>query len=200
MKKLLATLLVVAPVLALGETATWSVDPSHSTVGFSVRHLVISNVKGEFGKYTGKVQLDDRDVARSSVEASIDVGSIDTRSADRDGHLKSPDFFDVAKYPTITFKSTKVAKAGKDRLRVTGDLTLHGVTKPLTLDVSTGPEVKGLYGEIRRGYAATAKIDRKDFGLVWNKLVEAGPAIGDEVTITLELEAVKDAPAKTAAK
>jgi polyisoprenoid-binding protein YceI len=200
MKKLLATLLVVAPVLALGETATWSVDPSHSTVGFSVRHLVISNVKGEFGKYVGKVQLDDRDVARSSVEASIDVGSIDTRSADRDGHLKSPDFFDVAKYPTITFKSTKVAKAGKDRLRVTGDLTLHGVTRPLTLDVSTGPEVKGLYGETRRGYAATAKIDRKDFGLVWNKLVEAGPAIGDEVTLTLELEAVKDAPAKTATK
>jgi polyisoprenoid-binding protein YceI len=200
MKKLLAALLAVAPVLALGETTTWSVDPSHSTVGFSVRHLVISNVKGEFGKYAGKVQLDEQDVARSGVEASIDVGSIDTRSADRDGHLKSPDFFDVAKYPTITFKSTKVAKAGKDRLRVTGDLTLHGVTKPVTLEVSTGPEVKGLYGEIRRGYAATAKIDRRAFGLVWNKVVEAGPAIGDEVTITLELEAVKDAPGKTAAK
>ncbi|MGB8930163.1 MAG: YceI family protein [Anaeromyxobacteraceae bacterium] len=199
MKQLIAALLSIAPVLAFGETATWNVDASHSTVGFSVRHLVISNVKGEFTKYAGKVLLDEKDVARSSVEASIDVGSIDTRSADRDGHLKSPDFFDVAKFPAITFKSTKVAKAGKDRLRVTGDLTLHGVTKAVTLDVRASPEVKGLYGEARRAYSATVKLDRKDYGLVWNKVVEAGPAVGDEVTITLDLEAVKDAP-KAAAK
>jgi polyisoprenoid-binding protein YceI len=201
MKKILAALvaLALAPAVALAAESTWKVDPSHSTVGFAVRHLVISNVHGEFGKYEASVRLDERDVTRSSVEATIDVSSIDTRSADRDAHLKSPDFFDVAKYPTLTFKSTKVAKAGKDRLTVTGDLTLHGVTKPVTLEVATSPEVKGLYGETRRGYTATAKIDRKDFGLAWNKLVEAGPAIGDVVTLTLDLSSVKEAP-KAAAK
>lgn len=199
MKKLIAALLSVAPVLAFGGTSTWSVDPSHSTVGFSVRHLVISKVRGDFTKFSGTVKLDEADVTRSSVEATIDVGSIDTRVADRDGHLKSPDFFDAAKFPTITFKSTKVAKAGKDRLRVTGDLTLRGVTRPVTLEVEASPEVKGMYGEVRRGYSATAKIDRKDYGLTWNKLVEAGPAVGDEVLLSLELEAVKDAPKGAAA-
>jgi len=158
---------------------------------------VISNVRGEFGAYQGKLILDEADVTKSAVDASIDVNSLSTKVADRDAHLKSPDFFDVAKYPTITFKSTKVAKAGKDRLKVTGDLTLHGVTKPVVLDVSTSPEVKGMFGETRRAFAATTKIDRKDFGLTWNKLVEAGPAVGDEVTVTLDLELVKDQP-KTA--
>jgi polyisoprenoid-binding protein YceI len=122
------------------------------------------------------------------------VNSVNTKVADRDAHLKSPDFFDVAKYPSITFKSTKVAKAGKDALKVTGDLTLHGVTKPVVLDVTTSPEVKGMYGETRRAFAATTKISRKDYGLTWNKLVEAGPAVGDEVTIALDLELVKDQP------
>ena len=200
MKNAIAALLAVAPLLASAGTSAWKVDPSHSTVGFSVRHLVISNVRGEFSKYDAKVQLDDGDVTRSTVEASIDVGSVDTRSADRDAHLKSPDFFDAAKYPTITFRSTKVAKAGKDRLSVTGDLTLHGVTRPITLDVTASPEVKGLYGETRRGYTATAKLDRKDFGLTWNKVIEAGPAIGDQVTLTLDLSSVKEAPPQTASK
>jgi len=199
MKKLMLALLAVAPALALAAPSTWSIDPSHSQVGFSVRHLVISNVRGEFQKYEGKVVLDAAAVAHSSVEATIDVGSIDTRVPDRDAHLKSADFFDVAKYPSIRFKSTRVEKAGKDRLRVTGDLTLHGVTKAVVLDVATTPEVKGMYGETRRGFSATTKIDRKAFGLTWNKLVEAGPAVGDEVAITLDLEAVKEAP-KTAEK
>ncbi|HET8538909.1 MAG TPA: YceI family protein [Anaeromyxobacter sp.] len=193
MKKL-AVLLSLAPTLALAATTTWNVDASHSQVGFAVKHLVISNVRGEFGAYQGKLVLDDGDVTRSTVEATIDVNSIDTQVADRDAHLKSPDFFDAAKYPSITFKSTKVAKAGKDRLKVTGDLTLHGVTKPVVLDVSTSPEVKGMYGETRRAFAATTKISRKDYGLTWNKLVEAGPAVGDEVTIALDLELVKDQP------
>jgi len=160
---------------------------------------VISNVRGEFGAYQGKLILDEADVTKSAVDASIDVNSLSTKVADRDAHLKSPDFFDVAKYPTITFKSTKVAKAGKDRLKVTGDLTLHGVTKPVVLDVSTSPEVKGMFGETRRAFAATTKIDRKDFGLTWNKLVEAGPAVGDQVRIVLDLELVKDQP-KTASR
>jgi polyisoprenoid-binding protein YceI len=194
MNRILASLLSLAPALALAAPTTWNVDPSHSQVGFAVKHLVISNVRGEFGKYDGKIVLDDADVTRSTVEATVDVGSVDTKVADRDAHLKSPDFLDAAKYPSMTFRSTKVAKAGKDRLKVTGDLTLHGVTKPVVLDVSTTPEVKGMSGEARRGFSATTKISRKEFGLTWNKLVEAGPAVGDEVTIALDLEAVKDQP------
>jgi polyisoprenoid-binding protein YceI len=196
MKKL-AALLFLAPTLALAATSSWNVDASHSQVGFAVKHLVISNVRGEFGAYQGKLVFDESDVTRSTVEATIDVNSVNTKVADRDAHLKSADFFDVAKYPSITFKSTKVAKAGKDRLKVTGDLTLHGVTKPVVLDVSVSPEVKGMYGETRRAFAATTAISRKDYGLTWNKLVEAGPAVGDQVTIALDLELVKDQP-KTA--
>jgi polyisoprenoid-binding protein YceI len=199
MKKILASLLALSPALALAATTTWNVDPSHSHVGFGVKHLVISNVRGEFSKYDGKVVLDDADVTRSTVEATVDVNSVDTKVADRDAHLKGPDFFDAARYPRMTFRSTNVAKAGKDALRVTGDLTLHGVTKPVVLDVATTPEVKGMYGETRRAFSGTTKLSRKEFGLAWNKLVEAGPAVGDEVTIALDLEVVKDQP-KTAAK
>jgi len=198
MKKL-AVLLSLAPALALAAPSNWNIDASHSQVGFAVKHLVISNVRGEFGAYQGKLVLDESDVTKSTVEATIDVSSISTKVADRDAHLKSADFFDVAKYPSITFKSTKVAKAGKDELKVTGDLTLHGVTKPVVLDVSTSPEVKGMFGETRRGFAATTTIDRKDYGLTWNKLVEAGPAVGDQVRIVLDLELVKDQP-KTASR
>ena len=194
MKKLLAAALAVAPALALAAPTSWSVDPVHSQVGFSVKHLVISNVRGEFSKYEGKVALDDTDLTRSSVEATIDASSIDTRVTDRDNHLRSPDFFDVAKYPSITFRSTKVAKAGKDQLQITGNLTLHGVTRPVVLDVALSSEVKGMGGETRRGFSASTKINRKDFGLTWNKLLEAGPAVGDEVAITLDLETVKDQP------
>ncbi|MBI5067942.1 MAG: YceI family protein [Deltaproteobacteria bacterium] len=193
--KTLLSLLALVPTLALSAPATaWKLDPSHSTVGFSVKHLVISQARGEFSRYTGTVTLDEADVSRSRVEASIEAASVDTRNADRDGHLRSPDFFDVAKYPTITFASTQVEKRGADRLAVTGNLTLHGVTRPVTLDVSLTPEVKGLYGETRRGFTATGKISRKDFGLTWNKLIEAGPALGDEVTLSFELEAVKEQP------
>ena len=199
MKKRIALVAAALPALALAGPGTFNIDASHSTVGFAVKHLVISTVRGEFRAYSGVVKLDDQDVSRSTVEATIDVNSLDTRVADRDAHLKSPDFFDAAKFPTITFKSTKVEKAGKDALKVKGDLTLHGVTKPVTLDVKTSAEVKGMYGETRRGFAATTKIDRKDFGLTWNKMIEAGPAVGDEVTIALDLEVVKDQP-KAAAK
>ncbi len=196
MKKL-AVLVSLAPTFALAATSSWNVDASHSQVGFAVKHLVISNVRGEFGTYQGKLVLDESDVTKSSVDATIDVNSLSTKVADRDAHLKSSDFFDVAKYPSITFKSTKVAKAGKDGLKVTGDLTLHGVTRPVVLDVTTSLEVKGMYGETRRAFAGTTRINRKDYGLTWNKVVEAGPAVGDEVTITLDLELVKDQP-KTA--
>lgn len=199
MKKLVTLLaLSLAPALALAAESTWNLDASHSNAGFAIRHLVVSTVRGNFTKFTGTLKLDEADVTKSTVEATLDVASVDTRVADRDAHLKSPDFFDVAKYPTMTFRSTKVVAAGKDKLAVTGDLTLHGVTRPVTLEVTTSPEVKGMFGETRRAFAATGKIDRKDFGLTWSKLVEAGPVLGDEVTLTLEIEAVKDQ--KTASK
>jgi polyisoprenoid-binding protein YceI len=199
MKKTIAALVAVAlsPAAALAAPTAWEVDPSHSQVGFAVKHLVVSTVRGEFEKYSGKIQLDDQDVAKSSVEATIDVNSIDTKVADRDAHLKSADFFDAANHPAITFKSTRVEKVGKDKLKVRGDLTLRGVTKPVTLDVVTTPEVKGMSGEARRGFSASTKINRKDFGLAWNKAVEAGPVVGDEVAITLDLSVVKGQP-KTA--
>ena len=199
MTKLLASLLAAVPALALAAPTTWNVDASHSQVGFAVKHLVISNVRGEFKTYQGKIALDEADVTRSSVEATVDVSSVDTQVADRDAHLRSADFFDVAKYPAMTFKSTKVAKAGRDRLKVTGDLTLHGVTKPVVLDVTTTQAVKGMGGETRRGFSATGKISRKEFGLTWNKLVEAGPAVGDDVQVDIQLETGWEPPKPAAA-
>ena len=192
-KKLLASLAALAPALALAGPAAWSIDPAHSAAGFAVKHLVISTVRGEFTKLSGTVALDDADVTRSTVEATVDASTVDTRVPDRDAHLKSPDFFDVAKHPTITFKSTRVVKAGEGKLQITGDLTLHGVTRPVTLEATTSPEVKGPGGELRRGFAATGKIRRQDFGLTWNKVVEAGPVVGDDVTLTLDVEVVKAA-------
>ena len=195
---LLAALTV--PALSLAEGATWNIDPAHTRSGFTVRHLVISNVRGEFGKTTGKVVLDEKDPTKSSVEATIDVNTIDTRVPDRDAHLRSADFFDVAKYPTITFKSTKVHAAGKGKLEVIGDLTMKGVTKPVVLQVD-GPsaEVKGPMGEARRGMVARTVVNRREFGLNWSKAVEAGPVVGDDVQIEIEAEMVKAGTGKQAA-
>ncbi|HYQ80511.1 MAG TPA: YceI family protein [Anaeromyxobacteraceae bacterium] len=187
-----AALALALPGLALGAGSTWQIDPAHTRAGFGVKHLVISTVRGEFGKTAGTLTLDEGDVTKSKVEATIDVTSIDTREPKRDEHLRSPDFFDAAKYPTITFKSTKVEKAGDGQLRVTGDLTMRGVTKPVTLQV-TGPtqEIKDPWGNARRGFSATTKLNRKDFGLNWSKTIEAGPVVGDEVTIDIEGEMAK---------
>jgi polyisoprenoid-binding protein YceI len=172
---------------------TWTIDPDHSNVGFKVRHLMVSNVKGTFEKHTGVVEINDKDITKSNVEVSIDTNSINTNVQKRDEHLRSAEFFDVAKYPTMTFVSKKVAKAGKDKLKVTGDLTLHGITKTVVLDVE-GPskESKDPWGNIRKGATATTKINRKDFGLVWNAALETGGvAVGEEITITLEIEMIK---------
>jgi len=172
---------------------TWTIDPDHSNIGFKVRHLMVSNVKGSFDKYTGVVEINDKDITKSKVEVSIDTNSINTNVQKRDEHLRSADFFDVAKYPTMTFVSKKVATAGKDKLKVTGDLTLHGITKQVVLDVE-GPtkESKDPWGNIRKGASATTKINRKDFGLVWNKALETGGvAVGEEIAITLEIEMIK---------
>jgi polyisoprenoid-binding protein YceI len=201
MKRILAVAVALSPVLALAEASTWNVDPMHSHASFSVRHMVISNVRGEFQKVSGAAKLDEKDLAHSSVEATIETASVDTRVAKRDEDLRSPNFFDVTKYPTITFKSTKVEKAGQGKLKVTGDLTMHGVTKPVVLDV-VGPsaEIKDPWGNTRRGISASTKINRKDWGLSYSKMIEAGPVIGDDVAIEIEAELVKQAGDKTAAK
>jgi polyisoprenoid-binding protein YceI len=183
--------LALAPAVALAEASTWNIDPAHTEAGFSVRHLVISTVKGWFGKTAGKVVLDEKDLTRSSVEATVDVASVDTRIQKRDDDLRSPNFFDVARYPTITFKSTRVEKAG-DGLKVTGDLTIKGVTRPVTLDVSAPtPEIKDPWGNLRRGFSARTRINRRDFGLTYSAAVEAGPVVGDEVNVEINTELVK---------
>ena len=185
---------IIALILPLTASAsTWDIDPQHSDVGFKVKHLMISNVKGHFDKYTGVVEINDKDITKSKVQVSIDTNSINTNVDKRDQHLRSADFFDVAKFPTMTFVSTQVATAGKDRLKVTGTLTLHGITKEVILDVE-GPsaESKDPWGNIRKGATATTKINRKDFGLVWNAALETGGVVvGDEITITLEIEMIK---------
>ena len=195
MKRIIAfvsTVIALAlPAFALA--STWNIDPDHSNVGFKVRHLMVSNVKGSFDKHSGTVDINDQDITKSKVEVNIDTNSINTNVQKRDEHLRNADFFDVAKYPTMTFVSKKVATAGKDKLKVTGDLTLHGVTKQVVLDVE-GPtkESKDPWGNIRKGATATTKINRKDFGLVWNKALETGGvAVGEEITITLEIEMIK---------
>jgi len=195
MKRIIISIstIVALALPAFAFASTWTIDPDHSNVGFKVRHLMVSNVKGNFNKFVGTVEINDKDVARSKVDVTIDTASINTNVQKRDEHLRSPDFFDVAKYPVMTFVSHKVAQAGKDRLKVSGDLTLHGITKAVVLDVE-GPsaESKDPWGNIRRGATATTTINRKDFGLVWNKALETGGvAVGEEVTISLEIEMIR---------
>jgi polyisoprenoid-binding protein YceI len=155
--------------------------------------MMVTNVRGEFGKISGHLRLDAADITRSGVEATIETDSLGTRDAQRDAHLKSPDFLDTANYPTIEFRSTRVTRKGPDELSVAGDLTLHGVTRPVVLEVEMEDlELKDPYGNVKRGATATTKINRKDFGLGWNVALEAGGVIvGDEVKITLDIELLK---------
>ncbi len=181
---------------------TYTIDPQHSQAGFSVRHMMLSNVRGAFSKVSGTIDYDPGKPAASKVNATIDMDSVDTHDAGRDKHLKTADFFDVAKYPTMTFKSTKVVAKGKTGLTVTGDLTLHGVTKSVVLDVD-GPtaELKDPKGS-KRGASASTKIHRKDFGITYNKALDnGGVALGEDVDVTLDVEMKGAAPAaKPAAK
>jgi polyisoprenoid-binding protein YceI len=167
----------------------YDLDASHSYVGFSVRHMMVVNQRGNFTKFSGTLKYDDKDPAQSSVEAIIDLASVDTREPKRDEHLRSADFFGVAKFPTMTFRSKKFEKAGEG-FKVTGDLSLHGVTKSVVLDVGAlSPESKDPFGNLKVGTSASATISRKDFGLTWNKALETGGiAVGEEVKISLELE------------
>jgi polyisoprenoid-binding protein YceI len=168
----------------------WQIDPTHSAAHFRVRHLMISNVRGEFSKLSGKALIDPADATKSTVEVSMEAASINTREPQRDEHLRSADFLDVANYPALTFRSRRIAPAGPEHFTVTGDLTIRGVTKEVAFDVEgPTPPVKDPWGNVRAGISATAKINRKEFGLTWNALVEGGGVmIGDEVSITIEAE------------
>jgi polyisoprenoid-binding protein YceI len=182
---------ITVPVLAHADT--WQIDPAHTNVEFSVRHMMISNVKGQFQKTSGTITINGNDPTSAKIDATIDATSINTRVDKRDAHLKSPAFLDVDKFPTITFKTTKVEAAGPGKWKVTGDLTLHGVTKPVVLDVEgTGTPITDPMGNTRAGASATTKIDRKDFGLVWNQPLETGGVmVGDDVAISIDVEAIK---------
>jgi polyisoprenoid-binding protein YceI len=179
---------------ALVHADTWAIDASHSRVGFSVRHLVITDVKGEFTKVAGKVSLDEKDLGKSSVEATLEAASIDTRDAKRDAHLRSADFLDAEKCPTIAFKSTKVEPGADGKLKISGDLTLRCTTKPVVLDGELTQAIKDPFGGTRRGFQATAKINRKEFGVSWSKVADVGPVVGDEVKIDIQSEIVKEQP------
>ncbi len=174
-------------------TTTWKIDPAHSSGDFKVKHMMISHVKGSFAGISGTLTEHATDASLSSVDASIDLTTISTGDAQRDGHLKSADFFDAEKYPTMTFKSTAVNKKGEGEYAVTGDLTIHGVTRPVTFAVE-GPSAPGKdpWGNTRIGLSATTKINRKDFGLTWNSALETGGVlVGEDVAITLEIQFIK---------
>jgi polyisoprenoid-binding protein YceI len=186
---------------SLVKASTWDIDPAHSTVEFSVRHMMVTTVKGQFQRIKGKVELDEKDLGKSSVEVSIETDSINTHESKRDAHLKSPEFFDAAKYPSLTFKSTKVEKAGKGKLKITGDLTMHGVTKPVVLIVE-GPSdpIKDPFGRTVRGLMATGRIDRKDWGMSWNKALDSGGMlVSDSVKLEINAELAERQAPPTAA-
>jgi polyisoprenoid-binding protein YceI len=174
-------------------TATWNIDPAHTIAEFKVKHMMIANVKGQFSKVSGVLTLDESALENSRVETTIEAASIETRDGQRDAHLKSADFFDVEKFPTLHFKSTSISLVRDGELAVEGDLTIHGVTRKVRFAVEgPTPPTKDPWGNTRVAVSATTKINRKDFGLTWNTALEAGGIlVGDDVTITLEAEFVK---------
>jgi polyisoprenoid-binding protein YceI len=189
--RVLTGLLTAASLFAA--PAVYTIDPNHSSAQFSIRHMMVSNVKGQFSAVKGTVDYDPANPAAAKVEATIDVSTIDTRQQKRDAHLKSPDFFHVEQFPTMQFVSKRVMPAPPGKLKLLGDLTIHGVTREVTLDVDgPAPELKDPSGAIRSGASATTKISRKDFGMTWNRAIEAGGVtVGDEVLITLDVELIR---------
>lgn len=179
--------------------STWNIDLSHSAIHFSVRHMVVSKTRGRFGKFSGQLSFDPKNPTAASVQVTIEPASLDSADAQRDGHLRSADFFDVEKFPQATFKSTKVQALDGDKYQVTGDLTLRGVTRPVVLEASFEGTGKDPWGGERAGFSATASIDRREFGLEWNKALETGGLlVGEKVELTLEVEAVKQAATQAA--
>jgi polyisoprenoid-binding protein YceI len=177
----------------------WSLDMSHSEITFAVKHMMISTVRGKFNTFSGTIDFNEQDPALSTVDVSVDLASVDTRDEKRDGHLKSPDFFDVGNHPTMSFKSTSVQKISDNQAKVTGDLTIRGVTKPLTLDITYNGQAKSPWGMTSAGFSATGKLNRKAFGLEWNVALETGGVlVGEEVSIAIEAEIVNVAEAAAA--
>jgi len=184
--------LLFTSLTAVAQTATWNIDPNHSTAQFTVRHMGLSNVSGTFNKVSGTAQMDEKDFSKSSVDAVIDVASVDTRVEMRDNDLRSDHFFDVAKYPTMEFKSKRIEKQG-DGYKLIGDLTMHGVTKEvtLTLDQPSGI-ITDQRGNSHRGFSASTSINRKDWGMTYNSLLQSGDAVvGDTIKIQIDAELVK---------
>jgi polyisoprenoid-binding protein YceI len=181
-------------------TMAWQLDPAHTQVEFSAKHMMITTVRGRFGEFSAVAELDESDLTKSTVEFTIQTASLDTRQEQRDAHLRSPEFFDVENYPTITFKSTSVKSLGRDRYEVTGDLTVKGVTKPETFEVTSEGHAKDPWGKEHHGFTVTGKIDRKDFGLNWNVALETGGwLVGDDIKIAMDVELIKvDAPVAAA--
>jgi len=181
------------PQTATTTTSTWNIDPAHTVAEFKVKHMMISNVKGQFAKVSGALTLNEADLTKSKVQATIEVNSLETRDPQRDAHLKSADFFDVEKFPTLSFTSTGVKAKGEGELAVEGDLTIHGVTRKATFNVEgPTPAAKDPWGNMRVAIAATTKINRKDYGLTWNSTLETGGIlVGEEVTISLEVQFIK---------
>jgi polyisoprenoid-binding protein YceI len=181
------SLALLLPAVARAAPAVYKVDPDHSGVGFTIRHFV-SNVPGRFRDFDGSIRYDRQDPAASSIELSVRAASIDTANNDRDEHLRSADFFDVKKFPTLTFTSTEVKARGADALDVTGDLTIHGVTRRATIPVEVLGTAKTPNGE-KAGFEALFALNRKDFGIIWNRVLEAGGSVlGDDVKVTIEIE------------
>ena len=194
MKRIISIVTLLCLTLPLSALASnWTLDPDHSAAQFKVRHLMISNVKGSFEKINGQLILDDKDITKSRVDVTIDMASVNTNIKKRDDHLRGPDFFDTAKFPSMTFVSTKVEKDGPDKLKVTGNLTIKGITRPVVLHVDgLTPEIKDPWGNTRRGASATTAINRKDFGVNWHKKLDTGVVVvGDDIAIQLEVEFIK---------
>ena len=188
--------MIVALVIMLcsniGHAADYSIDPSHSSVSFKVKHLAISFVRGRFGEFRGTFSFDPKDIAASKAEAQLSAGTINTGDIKRDAHVKGGDFLDVSKFQSVSFKTSRVEKVLDDRFQAHGDLTLHGVTHPVILDVSYGGAATDPGGKERAAFVATTRINRKDFGLTWNKFLEGGGlVVGEEVLVTLEIEGIK---------
>ena len=170
----------------------YDIDPAHASAQFKVRHLMVSSVRGELGEVRGVVLVDNEDITLSSVNATIDVTAINTRNPDRDAHLRSADFLDVANYPTLTFSSTWIEEIGVDRLRVIGDLTIRGTTNEIVMFVELSDEIRDPWGNVKRGASASARIDRKDFGVSWNALMDTGGfVVADMVDVSIELQLVR---------
>jgi polyisoprenoid-binding protein YceI len=179
-------------IVTAPSVTTWKIDSAHTAVEFSVRHLMITTVKGRFSEVSGTVTSDDSDPARGDVDITINAASIDTREPQRDAHLRSADFFDVEKFPTLTFRSERIEAVKGDRFTLVGHLTIHGVSREVVLDVAAEGRVKDPWGGDRAGFSATTAIKRSDFGLMWNQLLEAGGvAVGDEIKIAIDAELVK---------